>query len=400
LTEEQRLEGGLVCARKTPPKTNNKKQKTPRLLCNNMLRLHQLTAVQFKNHPMVNLSFSKKVVGICGPNGAGKTNLLDAIYYLCFTKSYFAGSDALLVQHGQQGFRVSGRFEAGTTAAQVVCILRETGKKEVSWNEEAYLRVSAHVGRLPAVMIAPDDVELITGGSESRRRLIDGLLCQLDASYLQQLMEYNKLMQQRNSLLKQMAESGSKDDALLNILDDQIAPRGLFIAQQRHQVMAQFLPQAMDHYRLIAGDKEAVSFSYQTQVPPGEDPDSYRQLLQQARAKDLVLQRTTAGIHRDDLLFSLGDQPFKQIASQGQRKSLLFALKLTEFEWLQQHKGFAPLLLLDDVFEKLDNHRMTNLLKEVCVEKQGQVFITDTHRGRLETQLRQIGADFEIIEIA
>jgi DNA replication and repair protein RecF len=365
-----------------------------------MLRLHQLTAVQFKNHPMVNLSFSKKVVGICGPNGAGKTNLLDAIYYLCFTKSYFAGSDALLVQHGQQGFRVSGRFEAGTTAAQVVCILRETGKKEVSWNEEAYPRVSAHVGRLPAVMIAPDDVELITGGSESRRRLIDGLLCQLDAAYLQQLMEYNKLMQQRNSLLKQMAESGSKDDALLNILDDQIAPRGLFIAQQRHQVMAQFLPQAMDHYRLIAGDKEAVSFSYQTQVPPGEYPEAYRQLLQQARAKDLVLQRTTAGIHRDDLLFSLGDQPFKQIASQGQRKSLLFALKLTEFEWLQQHKGFAPLLLLDDVFEKLDNHRMTNLLKEVCVEKQGQVFITDTHRGRLESQLRQIGADFEIIEIA
>lgn len=348
---------------------------------------------------MVNLTFSKKVVGICGPNGAGKTNLLDAIYYLCFTKSYFAGSDSQLVQHGSQGFRVSGRFEAGSAPAQVVCILRETGKKEVSWNEEPYPRVSAHVGRLPAVMIAPDDVELITGGSESRRRLIDGLLCQLDAAYLQQLMEYNKLMQQRNSQLKQMAETGRKEDPLLDILDNQLAPRGSFIADRRHELLARLLPEAMAHYRLIAGDKEEVSFSYQTQVAKDGGQQAYGQLLLQARAKDLVLQRTTAGIHRDDLLFALGDQPFKQIASQGQRKSLLFALKLTEFEWLQQHKGFAPLLLLDDVFEKLDNHRMTNLLQEVCVEKSGQVFITDTHRQRLETQLQQIGADFEIIEI-
>lgn len=367
-----------------------------------MPRLRQLSVVQFKNHPMVNLSFAKKVVGICGPNGAGKTNLLDAIYYLCFTKSYFASGDAALVQHGTQGFRLSGRFEAGSTEADVVCVLRETGRKEVSWNGDIYPRASAHVGRLPAVMIAPDDVELITGGSESRRRLMDGLLCQLNPTYLQQLMEYNKLLQQRNSLLKQMAESGTRQSSLLEILDDQLAERGAFIGLQRHLLLEQFLPQAEAHYRLIAGEKELVQFGYQSAFAPqaGATKAAFLQLLQQARQKDLVLQRTTAGIHRDDLLFSLAGQPFRQLASQGQRKSLLFALKLTEYEWLQQHKGFAPILLLDDVFEKLDNERMTNLLREVCVEKLGQVFITDTHRSRLEQQLHLIGADFEIIDIA
>ena len=365
-----------------------------------MLRLRQLTALQFKNHPMATHAFSGKVVGICGPNGAGKTNLLDAIYYLCFTKSYFASSDAALVHHGLQGFRLSGQFDIGGAEARVVCILRETGKKEVSWNEEPYTRVSAHVGRLPAVMIAPDDVELITGGSETRRRLIDGLMCQLNPQYLQQLMEYNKLLQQRNSLLKQMAETQRRTDALLDILDEQLAARGTYIAGERHRLLQAFLPQAEAHYRLIAGEQEQVRFSYQGMAgQPAADVQPYRQALQQSLAKDLALQRTTTGIHRDDLGFMLAEQPFRQLASQGQRKSLLFALKLTEYEWLQQHKGFSPLLLLDDVFEKLDNNRMTNLLREVCVEKQGQVFITDTHRGRLESQLQGIGADFEIIDI-
>jgi len=340
-----------------------------------MLRLQHISAFQFKNHFSAQQAFAKKVVGICGANGAGKTNLLDAIYYLCFTKSYFAGSDAALVHHGQAGFRVAGKFAIGSSSAQVVCVLRETGKKEISWNEEPYPKVSAHVGRLPAVIIAPDDVELITGGSETRRRLMDGLLCQINPQYLQQLMEYNKLLQQRNSLLKQMAEA-------------------------RHQLLQQFLPQAEQHYKLIAGGQEHVAFSYQACLPANTDSSNYLALLQQALPKDLALQRTTAGIHRDDLQLLLEGQPFKQLASQGQRKSLLFALKLTEYEWLQQHKGFAPLLLLDDVFEKLDNHRMTNLLREVCVEKQGQVFITDTHRDRLEAQLSAIGADYDIIEIA
>lgn len=367
-----------------------------------MAHLQHIKVLQFKNHLQWQHAFSKKVVGICGANGTGKTNLLDAIYYLCFTKSYFAATDAVLVCNGTQGFRLDGHFQLDGSPAQVRCILRENGKKEMSWNEETYSRVSAHIGRLPAVIIAPDDVDLITGGSETRRRMIDAILCQINAPYLQQLMEYNKLLQQRNSLLKQMAEAGIGTHTLLDVFDDQLADRGSFIAYHRHQMLGHFLPKAEAHYHLIAGHQEPVQFGYQTSMPllqPADGKAFFLQLLQTSRAKDMAVQRTTAGIHRDDLQLLLAAQPFKLLASQGQRKSLLFALKLTEYEWLQQHKGFAPILLLDDVFEKLDNLRMTNLLHEVCVEKQGQVFITDTHRQRLHDQLQNIGADFEIIEI-
>ncbi len=368
-----------------------------------VLMLQNIALFQFKNHAAADYRFSKKVVGICGANGTGKTNLLDAIYYLCFTKSYFAGNDAAIVTHSKQGFRLVGDFSIGNQTAKVVCILRETGKKECLWNEDAYAKMSAHVGRLPAVIIAPDDDELITGGSETRRRLMDGLLCQLDNQYLQQLMEYNKLLQQRNSLLKQMVENNRRQDALLDIINSQMAERAVFIATKRHQLLESFLPQAERHYHLISGEKEKVSFAYVSalsKVDLEKGSDAFLQLLAANMQKDFALQRTTAGIHRDDLSLLLHDQPFKQIASQGQRKSLLFALKLTEYEWLQKHKGFAPILLLDDVFEKLDNQRMQNLLKEVCVEKEGQVFITDTHRDRLEKQLATIGADFEVVEIA
>jgi DNA replication and repair protein RecF len=364
-----------------------------------MLRLQYIQAFQFKNHFSTQQGFTKKVVGICGPNGAGKTNLLDAIYYLCFTKSYFSHTDGPLVHTGMAGFRVSGRFAYPGAEVTVTCILRENGKKECSWNDELYSRNSLHVGRLPAVMIAPDDVELITGGSETRRRLIDGLLCQLDGQYLQVLMEHNKLLQQRNSQLKQMAEAGRRSDALLDVLTEQLAERAAPLAQRRHQLLRTFLPAACNHYKLIAGPHEHVQLSYQAAVPDGATAGQLVAQWQQQLGKDLALQRTSSGIHRDDLALQLDGQPFKQIASQGQRKSLLFALKLTEYEWLQEHKGFAPLLLLDDVFEKLDHQRMQNLLREVCVEKPGQVFITDTHRDRLERQLTAIAADYEILEL-
>jgi DNA replication and repair protein RecF len=369
-----------------------------------MLRLRQIQLVQFRNHPQRQYAFQKKVIGICGPNGIGKTNLLDAVYFLCFTKSYFAASDAALVMQGAAGFRAEGLFETETGKAKVVTVLRENGRKECSWNEESYSRMAQHIGRLPAVMIAPDDVELITGGSETRRRLIDGLLCQLNAQYLQQLMDYNKLLQQRNSLLKQMAETGNRDQSLLQVIDEQLTARAVFIAAERRHLLQAFLPQAENHYNMIAGEaKEPVALSYQSSLVSTSDivadQEAFLQQLKQALPKDYALQRTTCGIHRDDIVLHLKGQPFRQIASQGQRKSLLFALKLTEYEWLEKQKGFAPLLLLDDVFEKLDNQRMNNLLREVCVEKSGQVFITDTHKERLEKSLKEIGADFEVIDL-
>jgi DNA replication and repair protein RecF len=368
-----------------------------------MFQLRQIALTQFKNYSARSFAFQRKVVGICGANGTGKTNLLDAIWYLCFTKSYFSSTDSQVAMQGLKGFRVEGNFVLQNEPAKVVAIVRETGKKELSLNEETYTRMSRHIGKLPSVMIAPDDVAIITGSSEERRKLFDTLLCQLNPDYLQQLMDYNKLLQQRNSLLKQFAEMRRTDETLLQIIDDQLVACGVFVYNQRKHFLRQFLEKATEHYHTIANSNEEVQLTYESQLhtePASEITVShFKTLLLHSRVKDFALQRTTSGIHRDDLKLHLNQQSFKQVASQGQRKSLLFALKLTEFEMLQQHKGFAPLLLLDDVFEKLDNRRMANLLTEVCMEKQGQVFITDTHRDRLEAQLSAIGCDYEIVEI-
>jgi DNA replication and repair protein RecF len=366
-----------------------------------MFTLQQIALTQFKNYRHQAFQFRKKVVGIYGPNGMGKTNLLDAIYYLCFTKSYFTPDNQLALQ-GSAGFRVEGNFLHAGEKSQVLAILRETGKKEFSLNNENYTRLGKHIGKYPAVIIAPDDVAIITGGSEERRKLFDALLCQLNPEYLQQLMDYNKLIQQRNSFLKQMAENGTRSPELLLVFDEQLATAGAYIYDQRKVFLAIFLEKATEHYHTIAQSNEAVALSYQSQLHHTgllSSRDYFLQLLKQQYEKDLAIQRSTTGIHRDDLKLELSGQPFKQIASQGQRKSLLFALKLTEFEMLQEHKGFAPLLLLDDVFEKLDNERMTNLLTEVCIEKSGQVFITDTHKERLENQLAAIGCDYEIMTV-
>jgi len=371
-----------------------------RLILHAMLQLQTISLTQFKNYRQQQFSFTKKVVGIYGNNGTGKTNLLDAIYYLCFTKSYFSNSDVQNVTQGTQGFRLSGNFLTDRKGDEnhplnVICILRENGRKEFNVNDELYTRVSKHIGQLPCVMIAPDDVELITGHSEERRRFMDALLCQLHSQYLQQLIEYNKILQQRNSLIKQFAEQNKTDHQLLDVINDQLAERGDYIFSVRNKMMQPFLEQAVAHYYKIAQQPEQVSLSYISQLQHSPSISLLNNTLQ----KDMMILRTTAGIHRDTIDMQLSGQPFKQIASQGPRKSLLFALKLTEFEVLQQHKGFAPIILLDDVFEKLDAGRMQNLLQEVCMEKGGQVFITDTHRQRLEENLNAIGADYEIVEI-
>lgn len=367
-----------------------------------MLKINQISFAQFKNYTGGSYDFKKKVIGICGANGTGKTNLLDAIYYLCFTKSYFNSSDSQSEMHGTKGFRIAGDFTLGTDKAKVVVILRENGKKDVSFNDELYPRMSLHIGKLPAVMIAPDDVAIITGGSEERRKLFDVLLCQLNQEYLQQLMTYNKLLQQRNSLLKQIADLRNTDQTLVDVIDLQLSSAGSLIYKTRQNFLDHFLKTATTHYHTIAQSKEAIRLSYESQLHEGNNNDPailFKKLLLENRNRDLQLQRTTIGIHRDDLKLQLNNLPFKQTASQGQRKSLLFALKLTEFEMLQKRKGFPPILLLDDVFEKLDDTRMSNLLNEVCIEKKGQVFITDTHRERLHNQLTDTGCDFEIIEI-
>lgn len=290
---------------------------------------------------------------------------------------------------------MEGTFELDSQLKSVVCILRETGKKEFSVNNELYEKFSAHVGKFPCVIITPDDVQIITDGSEERRRFMDALMCQLDAGYMQSLMEYNKVIQQRNSLLKVFAERKQQDYNLLDVYDAQLVKTGNYVFEKRIFFLKNLLPVIKKFYSQIAGVEEPVEIKYESQL----QDSSFEGLLKQFRDKDLMLQRTTMGIHKDDMEMTLNGQPFKSIASQGQRKSLLFALKLAEFETLKKEKGFAPILLLDDVFEKLDEGRMHNLLYWACIQNSGQIFITDTHEERMKSHLGKSGVGYQLIRI-
>jgi DNA replication and repair protein RecF len=359
-----------------------------------MLKLHNISLTHFKNYEASDITFEQNVVGICGLNGKGKTNLLDAVYYCCFTKSYFSPTDNLNIRFDKQGFRLQAMFSRQEQQQEVICINRGGNKKELYLNDVPYEKFSKHIGFLPVVMIAPDDIGLITAGSEGRRKYIDTVMSQVDASYLQHLITYNKVLQQRNSLLKNFSSHGDAT-TLLEILDAQLIVPAKVIFEKRKIFLQQLVPLVVRFYHDIAANAETVTLQYTSQL----QEQDMQSLLLQSRQKDLVLQRSNAGIHKDDIGFQLNGQVFKNIASQGQRKSLLFALKLAEYEVLKSNKGFSPLLLLDDVFEKLDDSRMKNLLHWVCNENEGQVFITDTHRGRLEQAFGLLDVQGQIIEL-
>jgi DNA replication and repair protein RecF len=377
-----------------------------------MLFFSKISLTQFKNYQLTSFDFTERVIGICGLNGKGKTNLLDAVYYCCFTKSYFTKVDGLNMQFNTDGFRIEassisskGGGNLGDVSEdgkgmqkktdEIVCIFRNGGKKEVLLNGVPYTKLSAHIGKFPAVMIAPDDISLITDGSEERRRFMDTVLSQMDANYLQQLLNYNKVLQQRNSLLKSFAEQGKADWQLLEVLDEQLIAPGNLIFAKRKTFTEALIPLVQQFYSRIADNDEVITLQYDSKL----HDSSFYDLLNNYRQKDFAAQRSNAGIHKDDIAFQLNGQVFKTTASQGQRKSLLFALKLAEFELLKENKSFAPLLLLDDVFEKLDDNRMQQLLHWVCNENTGQVFITDTHKERLQEAFEKLNTAYQIIEL-
>jgi DNA replication and repair protein RecF len=359
------------------------------------LYLNSISVFQFKNYFHQEFRFSEKIVGICGRNGVGKTNLLDAIHYLCFTKSYFSRQDQLNIHQGHQGFRIEGHFDLNEKEEKAVCVLRETGKKEFSINDSLYTKFSTHIGRYPCVIIAPDDVQLIIGASEERRKFADTILSQIDHDYLQSLIDYTKILQQRNSFLRAVNDGFGRDLEVLDILDKQLAKEGALIFEKRREFLLKFLPVVKQLYNEICQRYENISLFYESEM----HHLTLEELLKHNRQKDLMLQRTSGGIHRDDLLFNLGEQTFKSIASQGQRKSLLFALKLAEMEILKQEKRLSPLLLLDDVFEKLDEERISNLLTRVCADEEAQIFITDTNCQRLQNQLEKLQQPLQLIQL-
>lgn len=360
-----------------------------------MLMLKSLNLVQFRNYIQQRFDFTHRIIGIVGPNGTGKTNILDALYYLSFSKSYFNRPDAQNVHHSFQGMRIDGQYIIGDDDISITCILRENLKKEFYYDETAYTKLSHHIGKVPCVMIAPDDVQIITGTSEERRKLMDSLLSQLYPDYLQHLIQYNKVLLQRNSYLKLVAEQGNMDSIIIAALNDQLVHHGNIIYEHRKKLLNSLLPEILSLYKLLAGKLDEIHIEYVSSL----HSKSFKLQLEDCLEKDAMLQRTSVGIHKDDLLITIQGQSFKQEASQGQRKSLLFAIRLAEWVFIKKEKNISPILLMDDIFEKLDENRMVQLLSWVNHHTDGQVFITDTHKDRVEQLLTEHVLDFQMIQL-
>jgi DNA replication and repair protein RecF len=365
----------------------------------NPFYIAKLHLLQFKNYAHTQLTLGSGVHLISGKNGAGKTNLLDAIYYLCCCKSYFQASDAANIQHETNFFRLDGTFclqqtdqDNGNEKITVKCSPR---KKEISRNGSVYERLSEHVGLLPLVIITPDDTELIKGSSEERRKLIDLNLSQLDHPYLQALIRYNKLIQQRNALLKQFAELNYFDASLLDTYDAQLIAPAQLLHQKRQALTQAISPFLQHYYALLSNGSEAVSCTYKSEL----NQNHFADILKQQQYKDRDAQRTTQGLHRDDWTFEMDGYPLKKFGSQGQQKSFLIALKLALYRLLHQQKGISPLLLLDDVFDKLDPQRIAQLSQIITTPPFGQVLMTDTQSERMAQTLQNLHINYTLIKV-
>lgn len=347
------------------------------------MRLTTLHTIDFKNYPELKLEFNAQVNCFVGLNGVGKTNLLDAIHYLSMCKSYFNPVDSQNVRHEQSFFMLRGDFELKDENERIDVAVQRGQKKKVSRNKKSYERFSEHIGRFPVVMVTPNDAELILGGSETRRRFLDVVISQYDRIYLDHLIRYNKALQQRNALLKDMARAGRIDPAALEPWDLQLSEHGKVVHAARKDLLLELEPVFNANYKDISGARETVSLSYESHLFDGE----MEGLLRDSLERDRHALYTTKGVHKDDLVFKIGEQPIKKFGSQGQQKSYLLALKLAQFHLLTERTGTRPILLLDDIFDKIDEQRVKALLQAVNEEQFGQVFITDTHPERMEEVL-------------
>ena len=357
--------------------------------------LKNLSLVNFKNYDEAAISFTDGANAFTGNNGAGKTNLLDAIHYLSLCKSYFNPIDSQQIKQDRDLFMIQGTFEKNESDEVISCGIRKNQKKQFKRNKKEYQRLADHIGLFPLVMISPNDTSLILEGSEERRKFIDNVISQTDANYLDELIIYNKNLLNRNALLKQIAETGKYDPALLEIFDEQLIQAGNKIFEKRKVFMEAFIQIFNSHYQYLTEEAEIVTLIYESQL----FDDSFKNLLKKSIEKDRILQRTNVGIHKDELVFQILNMPLKKFGSQGQQKSFLIALKLAKYSFLYQQKGFKPLLLLDDIFDKLDDLRITKLMKMVSEDDFGQIFITDTNAERVKDIFKNIGVDLKLFQI-
>ncbi|MBL7803332.1 MAG: DNA replication/repair protein RecF [Saprospiraceae bacterium] len=359
------------------------------------MHLARLKLTQFKNYEQQALDLSSRLNCFTGLNGAGKTNLLDAVHYLCLCKSHTGLTDRNLVRHESEFFRLEGRFVRDEAPEKVVIKFLPGQRKDLERNGTPFERLTDYIGQYPVVMVAPDDISLVQEGSEERRRFMDATLSQIFPEYLQHLVAYNALIKQRNALLKTFGEERRFDAILLESLDRQLPAPAALLHDKRAGFIAEVAPLFQEFYAAISGSRETVGMVYDTQM----SASAFAEQLAAALEKDRVLQRSTFGPHRDDIQLLMDGQPVKKFASQGQLKSFLLALRLAQYEVLRREKGLAPLLLLDDIFDKLDALRVRQLIELLLSRDFGQIFITDTQRERMEAIMASFGADYRLFEV-
>lgn len=346
--------------------------------------LKNIRLSNFKSYGEAEFSFSSNVNGIVGSNGSGKTNLLDAIHYLSFGKSCFSAKDITSVKLGSDYFAIHGDFEDGEDGniTQVGCVYKNS-TKSLRVNKKEYQRLSDHVGLFPVVMVSPYDSDIINDGNEVRRRFFDKFIAQFDKLYLQTLIHYRKILQQRNAMLRQQMETRQIDQSLLQILDYQLIEDGASIYATRKSFLADIYDIFQSHYKQLTNGSENVDIQYVSDL----DGTDFAEGISKCRAADLKSGYTTFGVHRDDYIFTIDGNPVKQFGSQGQQKSFSLALRLSQFDYAFNNKHVKPILLLDDIFDKLDRTRISELLNMVGRDHFGQVFISDTDEERVKTIL-------------
>ena len=360
--------------------------------------LEKLSLINYKNIREATLDLSPKINCMIGRNGVGKTNILDAVYFLSFCHSASNPVDSMLIRHGEEFMLIEGSYKADNDyssddAMVISCGLKKGAKKHFRRNKKEYRRLSEHIGMIPLVMISPSDAMLIEGGSEERRRLMDMVISQYDRAYMESINRYNKALLQRNSMLKQEEEP---DPEIISLWEEQMAMEGERIYDRRRLFVSELTPIFQHYYECISGNREQVAIEYVSHCQRGP----LLEIIQRDRQKDRIMGFSLHGIHRDDLMFSLGGHPIKREGSQGQHKTFAIALKLAQFDFLKRtNGGNTPLLLLDDIFDKLDSSRVEQIVKLVAGEEFGQIFITDTNREHLDQILEATSHDYKIFQV-
>jgi DNA replication and repair protein RecF len=359
------------------------------------MHLNSFSLLNFKNFVQLEYGFSERINCFIGNNGVGKTNLLDAIHYLSLCKSFFNSVDTQNIRHGEEFFVIQGQYHREGEDENIYCGVKRNTRKVFKRNKKEYQRLSDHIGLLPVVMVSPGDSVLITGGSEERRKFMNGVISQYDRQYLEDMIAYNHAMVQRNVLLKDFARKRHFDRDSLDIWTEQMIGPGERIFEKRRSFVEKILPIFRHYQQFVSLGREDVDLTYESQLSAG----GFRSLLENTVEKDRILQYSSCGIHKDELELSLGEYPMKKIGSQGQQKTFLIALKLAQFEFIRDLNGFHPLLLLDDIFDKLDGSRVEQIIQLVSENNFGQIFITDTSRQRLNSILSKTGIGFSIFTL-